>query len=190
MNLRYAWICALILVSTSFVRAQELPDAPSTVKAMQVDATKNAKPKGPGSYTARLGYFCGSGVSMNATQQSPTVGCGAGMTLVPIPIFLEFGVMGPQVNRSYMSGYMSVDGTVPLIRTKKNTEVQGLLGYTRFFETGHALDYGLSYSFPMPGSNKDSTGSMRIELRDYYTFANPDQHNIMLRLGWMFEEFD
>ena len=38
------------------------------------------------------------------------------MTFVPFPIFLELGVMGPQANRSYITGYVSVDGSIPLAR--------------------------------------------------------------------------
>ncbi len=186
-----AFFALIAFAVTLTINAQELPDAPSAVKARQVDTTKNPRHVGPDSYTARAGFICGSGVTMNTSRELPTAGCGAGMTLVPFPIFIEIGVMAPQANRSNYTGYFSTDWSQPLYYWKKrNSELQGLLGYSRLFETGHALDYGLSYSFPMPGASKDSTDSMRIELRDYYTFANPNQHNIMLRIGWMKELTD
>lgn len=191
MDFKLALFVAIALSVAAGGQSQELPDAPSVVKTNQGNVNKNAKPAGPDSYTARVGFLCGSGVSMNSSQLTPTGGCGAGMTLVPFPIFLEFGVMAPQANRSNYTGYFSADWSQPLYYVKKkNSELQGLIGYSRLFETGHALDYGLSYSFPMPGAKKDSTDSMRIELRDYYTFSNPNQHNIMLRIGWMKEETD
>jgi hypothetical protein len=65
-----------------------------------------------------------------------------------------------------------------------------LIGYSRLFETGHALDYGLAFALPRPGEPKDPSSSLRIELRDYWTFANPAQHNVMLWIGWMGQETD
>lgn len=43
---------------------------------------------------------------------------------------------------------------------------------------------------PRWGKEKNRGDTMRLELRDYWTFANPTQHNVMLRLGWMVEETD
>jgi hypothetical protein len=64
------------------------------------------------------------------------------------------------------------------------------VGYSRLFETGHSFDYGLALAIPRPGKHADSSDSLRIELRDYWTFANPSQHNVMLRVGWMSEVAD
>ncbi len=50
------------------------------------------------------------------------------------------------------------------------------------------LDYGLALALPRFSKKTDDSKSLRIELRDYYTFANPTQHNIMLRVGWMGKE--
>lgn len=113
------------------------------------------------------------------------------MTFVPLPIFIEFGVMGPQANRSNITGYLSVDGTIPLYHHASAQYVPAaLIGYSRLFETGHAIDYGLALYTPRIGKQKDSTKHLRLEIRDYCTFANPTQHNIMLRIGWMSEVFD
>jgi len=65
-----------------------------------------------------------------------------------------------------------------------------MIGYSRLFETGHSLDYGLALAVPRPGKPKDPSSSLRIELRDYCTFANPAQHNVVIRIGWMSEVSD
>jgi len=112
------------------------------------------------------------------------------MTFIPLPLFVEVGVMGPQANRSYLSGYLSLDTSIPLVRPSTRYLPLAIVGYSRLFETGHALDYGLALAMPRPGKQKDYGESLRIELRDYWTFANPSQHNIMLRIGWMGVETD
>ena len=131
-----------------------------------------------------LGTFCGAGASSSSVATKPTVGCGFGGDLLLIPVFFEFGIMGPQANRSYLSGYMSIDAKIP-VRNIDSKYLPVLIGgYTRFFETGHALDYGVALAIPRKPA--DSEGhSLQIELRDYWTFANPDQHNVMLRVGWL-----
>jgi len=98
--------------------------------------------------------------------------------------------MGPQANRSYLSGYISLDSSIPLARPTSTYLPMAIIGYSRLFETGHALDYGLALALPRPGKQSDTGKSLRLELRDYYTFANPTQHNIMFRIGWMGEETD
>lgn len=109
------------------------------------------------------------------------------MTFVPLPLFVEVGLMAPQANRSYLTGYISVDGRIPLAPTSLKYQPQAILGYSRLFETGHALDYGVALALPR-FKNSDYSKSLRIELRDYWAFANPNQHNVMLRIGWMVEE--
>lgn len=98
--------------------------------------------------------------------------------------------MGPQANRSDVSGYVSADVDIPLSRLDRKYAPMALVGYTRMFETGHALDYGVAIAMPRWRKPSDPTDSMRIELRDYWTFANPSQHNVMLRVGWMIGGFD
>jgi hypothetical protein len=108
------------------------------------------------------------------------------MTILPLPVFFEFGVMAPQANRSHLTGYISLDGSIPLAPVSSRYLPMAIVGYSRLFETGHALDYGLALALPRFGKQKnDASSSMRLELRDYWTFASPNQHNIMLRVGWM-----
>lgn len=136
------------------------------------------------SFLYNAGGFCGIGSSISTVASKPSGGCGVGITVMPLPIFLEFGVMAPQANRSYLSGYLSVDGRLPLWHTNRRYLPMFLGGYSRLFETGHALDYGIALATPRFGS-EDHSKSFEFELRDYWTFANPSQHNVMLRIGWM-----
>ena len=94
--------------------------------------------------------------------------------------------MAPQANRSYLSGYYSADARIPLYFPRSSYLPSALFGYSRLFETGHSLDYGLTLALPRNG-HKETGASYRLELRDYWTFANPSQHNIEFRVGWMFE---
>jgi hypothetical protein len=140
------------------------------------------------SYLYNAGAFCGIGASTSPVATKPTTGCGAGVTVFPLPIFLEIGVMAPQANRSYLTGYISVDGSIPLAKPSTKYLPMAIAGYSRLFETGHSFDYGLALALPRFTKKLDDSKSLRIELRDYWTFANPTQHNVMLRVGWMAEE--
>ena len=160
-----------------------LPEAPVPrgQSAPTSPIEKKASPAQLANYYA--GVFCGLGTSTSSRGSLPAAGCGAGITFLPLPLFVEVGVMGPQANRSYISGYLSVDANIPLARISTLYLPLALIGYSRLFETGHALDFGLALNLP----TRDGPGnaSMRVELRDYYTFANPAQHNVMLRVGWI-----
>jgi putative flippase GtrA len=139
------------------------PDAPAPQSAHQNRPYSNA------SYFSRAGILCGAGASTSSAAMKPTPGCGAGITLLPLPVFFEAGIMGPQANRSYLSGYISLDTDIALRPRSSRYMPMAMIGYSRLFDT-----------------NK----SWRIELRDYYTFANPTQHNVMLRIGWMQQAHD
>jgi hypothetical protein len=148
------------------------------------------QPKASDSYLWRIGVMCGAGASTSQSGTKPTTGCGAGATFVPLPVFVEVGATGPQANRSFLSGYISVDSDIPLARRTSKFLPMAMIGYSRLFETGHSLDYGLALAVPRPGKPKDPSSSLRIELRDYCTFANPEQHNVVIRIGWMSEVSD
>jgi hypothetical protein len=107
------------------------------------------------------------------------------MALLGPIAFVEFGAMAPQANRSYITGYLSVDGRIPLAPPTTKYLPMAIFGYSRLFETGHALDYGVALALPRFSKLPDDSKSLRIELRDYWTFANPAQHNVMFRVGWM-----
>lgn len=161
--------------------AQSLP-LPETPVPHRVTAYR---PKPNDSYQWNAGVLCAIGGSVSSVAAKPTLGCGAGLTFAPLPLFFEVGVMGPQAHRSSVSGYLSLDGSLRLARADVRYLPFVLAGYSRLFETGHALDYGVALATPRPGKHADPTGSLRLELRDYWTFANPNQHNVVLRVGWM-----
>jgi hypothetical protein len=176
-----------------------LPDAPSqrhdaststSAPASQAASPTRYHSQASATYLYNVGVFCGAGTSTSPAGIVPTTGCGAGLTLVPLPIFLEVGVMGPQGNRSHLYGYMSIDGSIPLACPTNIYLPLAIVGYTRLFETGHALDYGVALALPRFYKQRDDSKSLRVELKDYCTFANPTQRNIMLRVGWMSEEGD
>lgn len=51
-------------------------------------------------YLYHVGALCGVGASTSTAATKPTAGCGVGMTLLPLPVFVEVGIMAPQANRS------------------------------------------------------------------------------------------
>jgi putative flippase GtrA len=163
-----------------------VPEAPTA----QLGSTTPYHSEPSDSYLYHVGTFCGVGASTSHAATKPTAGCGVGLTLVPLPVFFEVGVMAPQANRSDLSGYISLDSSIPLARGSTKYLPLAIVGYSRLFETGHSFDYGLAMALPRFSKQSDDSKSLRIELRDYYTFANPTQHNIMFRVGWMAEEAD
>ena len=139
-------------------------------------------------YLYRFGATCGAGATTSTVSTKPTFGCGVGGNPLVI-IYTEVGIMAPQANRSLFSGYVSNDLMLPLTgfgKTKHKYTPIVLGGYTRMFETGHALDYGVAVAFDRPRSKDSYNGkSVQLELRDYWTFANPTQHNVMFRVNWL-----
>ncbi len=188
-SLTLALLFWLLSGTISHAQTPEIPNAPIS-PTYQAPPTPAHQPQISDTYLFNGGVFCGIGASTSPAATKPTASCGAGLTLLPLPIFLEVGVMAPQANRSNLSGYLSLDGSIPLTHRSTNYLPLAIVGYSRLFETGHAIDYGLALALPRFGKQKDSHKSLRIELRDYWTFANPAQHNIMLRIGWMKQESD
>lgn len=129
----------------------------------------------------RAGYTCGAGASQSAAALKPTFQCGAVVSPMPF-LDLEAGVMGPQAGRSQASGYLSTNAVFPLMPPARTRQLMPLVvgGYTRMFESGNALDYGLAFAHPM-----DSMHSLQFEARDYWANANPAQHNIVFRVVWL-----
>jgi len=142
-------------------------------------------PGGAYDWLYRGSIACGGGVAYSEPEREPTLACGLGMTVFP-GVVTEFGVMGPALNRHDFTVYWSEDATVPLPlpkpfvrRTRGHPIVLG--GYTRMFETGrNALDYGVGFE-----RHVDQYHSLQVELRDYWTFATPQQHNVMIRIVWV-----
>ena len=51
-------------------------------------------------------------------------------------------------------------------------------GYTRLFGTGNAVNFGGGFDYRL-----SNTRAIRAEVRDYYSFETPRQHNVALRVG-------
>ncbi len=188
--IRFVMLLSLVAFRMLSALAQEstsnLPQAPEVHQAPASPPSHQYPPD----YFYRIGATCGAGASSSPVRTVPTVGCGVGLLVIPLPVFFEFGVMTPQANRSYLTGYISVDGSIPLWKTGSTYLPMAMIGYSRLFETGHSFDYGLALGLPRPGKHTQAGDSLRLELRDYWTFANPSQHNVMLRVGWMSELSD
>lgn len=183
--------CLVLFLSFGLkIAVAQIPGASSSLPEAPSPHPLTSKSYPNETYLYHVGAFCSLGASNSQVSTTTTTGCGVGFTLVPIPLFIEAGVMGPQANRSRVSAYLSVDESIPLARTNLTYLPIAIVGYSRLFETGHAFDYGLALALPRPGKKKDDSKSMRMELRDYWTFANPNQHNVMLRIGWTAEETD
>jgi hypothetical protein len=52
------------------------------------------------------------------------------------------------------------------------------VGYTRLLGTGNAINFGGGIDYRI-----NHARAIRLELRDYYSFALPRQHNVALRIG-------
>ena len=156
--------------------AQNQPDAPAKTATPPTSA-------GAYDWFVRAGLTCGAGASNSPAATKPTVQCGGIAGIMPF-LDLEAGVMGPQANRSAVSGYLSTNSFFPLIPFKDLGNKYGMPlmvgGYTRMFETGHALDYGVAFAHPI-----DDAHSIQFEVRDYWAFSNPSQHNIVFRVVWL-----
>jgi hypothetical protein len=170
-------LVAVFLSATALAQTQA-PPAPALAP----------EPTGAGAYNwpIRGGVMCGVGASESAVAVKPTAQCGAMFTFLPF-IDTEVGVMGPQANRSPISGYWSTNVDLPLMQPSKVKRGLPLLvgGYTRMFETGNALDYGFAFARPI-----DFFHSIQFEARDYWVDANPTQHNVVFRIVWLIGDFD
>jgi hypothetical protein len=149
----------------------------------QTSPAPNPAPKSAGigayEWNYRAGLTCGAGASESSASVKPTAQCGGMFSILPF-LDLEAGVMGPQANRSSVSGYLGTDVVLPLGHPIKHNLPLVVGGYTRMFETGNALDYGLALSRTI-----DSKHSIQFEVRDYWANANPNQHNIVFRVVWL-----
>jgi hypothetical protein len=175
MNARSIWSSCFVVCFAAIAGAQTAP--PSAPNPKTVPAEMGAYGWG-----ARMGLACAAGASAAAEMMKPTAQCGA---LISSAIYeFEIGVMGPQARQSSVSGYLSANVWAPLIAPSKLGNMHGVPlvvgGYTRMFETGHALDYGVAIARPI-----DAAHSVQFEVRDYWELSNAHQHNVVFRVVWL-----
>lgn len=178
-----------------FEARAQLPNAPSFYSQKTAPGSLSTQPTPTihpyrSSILAHYAYygaaFCGLDLGTSEVATVPAASCGVGFSFPITPMFLEVGVMGPQANRSYVSAYLSADAKVPVASSGAGYTPIVIIGYSRLFETGHALDYGIGLETPrLSRLKRDDSKGLLFELRDYWTFANPPQHNVMLRIGWI-----
>ena len=163
------------LLFTGIAGAQTVPPSAPSPQPASTDT-------GAYAWWAGFGLTCGSGASAAAATVKPAAQCGA-LMYMPF-VALEAGVMGPQAKQSNVSGYLSTNVWIPLIAPSKVGNAHGVPlvegGYTRMFETGHALDYGIAFARSI-----DDAHSVQFEVRDYWEFSNAHQHNVVFRVVWL-----
>jgi hypothetical protein len=174
MPLPFAILLTPLFTNAAYAQIQPaIPPRPATQPRVDPATTIN-----PESQWARAGLTCGGGATTSSVATKPMAQCGGLLGIGVLDI--EAGVMGPQANRSSVSGYLSTNLWLPLdFKSTRGTPVV-VGGYTRMFETGHALDYGLAYARPINDSH-----FIQFEVRDYWAFANPNQHNVVFRVAWL-----
>jgi hypothetical protein len=160
---------------TCLACAQSQPTAPAK-------AATPSPSYGAYSYFARAAWVCGAGASNSAVTTKPTVQCGG---IFSGPFFeFEAGVMGPVTSQSNVSGYLSTNLFFLLAPWKDMGNRHGFPlavgGYTHMFQTCNALNYGLAFAHPI-----DKYHSIQFEVRDYWEYSNPGQHNVVLRIAWL-----
>jgi len=149
-------------------------------------AKMGTQPAGEGAYNYlyRAGLVCGAGASDSSVVMKPTAQCGGILSSFIPFVDLEAGVMGPQASQRAVSGYLSTNLVIPIFPLQDLGKAQGLPlvvgGYTRMFETGNAVDYGVAFTHPT-----DESHSVQFEVRDYWAFSNPSQHNVVIRVVWL-----
>ncbi|HVB07887.1 MAG TPA: hypothetical protein VNF00_02975 [Candidatus Acidoferrales bacterium] len=104
---------------------------------------------------------------------------------------MEGGYMVPWANLKAGSGFFSIDympswhfGHATPDATWKFLPYASA-GYTQLFGTGNAVNFGAGADYRFC-----QTQAIRVDIRDYYSFASPRQHNVALRIGWVIYLWD
>lgn len=175
INKKLARILAIAIGTTSPMAQGQSKPVPPNVQSVP--------PNVGGAYGSfgRLGLACGGGATYSASATAPA-GL-RGLVLGAAFFDLEVGIQGAQAAPSSGSGYLSANAWFPLRSPQAKYGfplLQG--GYTRIFKSGSGVDYGLAYAFPLDYSHSHS---IQLEARDYWVFANPQQHDVVLGIAWL-----
>jgi len=145
--------------------------------------------------------FAGPGIVAAQGRSRGEIQAGASLDEAPPNAWggfsLEGGYLGPWSRPRTGSAFLSVDymaawsfGPKGSGRTANGTPYWAdrgwkLLpfasaGYTRLFGTGNAVNFGGGIDYRL-----SDTHAIRVEVRDYYSFSTPPQHNIARRIGFV-----
>jgi hypothetical protein len=161
------------------------------VGAIRAQAQDAASPK--------FTIFAGPGIVAAQGRSRGEIQAGASLDEAPPNawggVSFEGGYLGPWSRPHNGSAFLSVDymaawnfGQKGTGRTSNGTPYWAdrgsrflpfaSAGYTRLFGTGNAVNFGGGIDYRL-----SQTRAIRAELRDYYSFSTPAQHNIALRIG-------
>jgi len=181
----------LVLVTLSMALKLCAQELPTTKTAPQPQTSSQTEVYRDAIYTAAV--FCGTGTDHAANTTTVPLECGVGGSIIPVFTWTEAGIMGPLLGRNSFSGYLTNDFTTFLPITKAQRKLNkakwvpyGFVGYTRFFETGNAIDFGGGVDIALKHNHESYTRhSIRVEVRDYWNYSGTSQHTTLLRIGWM-----
>jgi hypothetical protein len=143
--------------------------------------------------------FAGPGIVATHGSSRGEIQAGASFEEAPPNAWFGFsfegGYLGPWSKPHIGSAFLSADymaawsfGPKGNRRTANGTpfwsDLGGRLlpfasaGYTRLFGTGNAINFGGGIDYRL-----SQTRAIRAEVRDYYSFSSPAQHNVGLRIG-------
>lgn len=143
-----------------------------------------------GTDCAYANFFAGPAASVGGTATRESVFAGVtfgqyfaaplGKGLGATPQF-ELGAVGPLPGGHRIDGTASVNYAFINKIPRREMYPSLALGYTRFFVTGNAVNFGAAFDF---ARRANSDALWRIEVKDYYLFTGPQQHVLSVRLGF------
>jgi putative flippase GtrA len=156
--------------------------------ATALHAQTQPAPHDYGTDCAYENIFLGPSVSAGGSTTQPTFTGGVtggmyfarplGDRIMPAPQF-ELGIVGPLPRGHALDGLFSFDYMFAQKIPHRGLYPFATAGYTRFFVTGNAANFGLGLDF----GPQNSARLTRIELRDYLVFTGPHQHVVSLRIA-------
>jgi len=138
----------------------------------------------------KFSLFAGAGTSSTSNQSVGSMQFGASFgETVPNQwkgLFLEGGYILPWSDPDSRSAFFSANYAASW-QSKAAPRLLpfATVGYTRLFGKGNALNYGGGVDWLLQGKQ-----ALRLEVRDYQAFTTPQQHNVALRVGWIFYLYD
>jgi len=145
--------------------------------------------------------FAGAGTSVEQGHAKGEIQAGGSIDEAPPDawggVSFEGGYLGPWSNAKAGSGFFSADymaswallPSKPAPKPSSNGRPVWVdrawklfpfvsSGYTRFFGTGNAINFGGGVDYRLNNNH-----AIRFEVRDYYSFSSPGEHNVALRIG-------